>query len=243
VLTLQLSGDLAPRFLQAGLTGTGYFALALLATSWRCGWRARRKQRRAAAAAASMQAHVNELVIETLADGVLVVDADGHPCRQPGGARAAGRQARRRLAAAGRARLGTAGGAGAAHLRQRPGADGRHRHPAAARRARQMRVRTRLTPPQEPGGDSLCVMFLQDLREMEARLRTEKLAAMGRMSAAVAHEIRNPLAAITQANELLAEELSDPGAPQLSDMVRKNAQRLSQIVEEILTSRACSTRR
>jgi two-component system sensor histidine kinase PilS (NtrC family) len=59
-----------------------------------------------------------------------------------------------------------------------------------------------------PGGDSLCVMFLQDLREMEARLRTEKLAAMGRMSAAVAHEIRNPLAAIAQANELLAEELS-----------------------------------
>jgi two-component system sensor histidine kinase PilS (NtrC family) len=53
------------------------------------------------------------------------------------------------------------------------------------------------------------VVFLQDLREMEARLRTEKLAAMGRMSAAVAHEIRNPLAAIAQANALLAEELSD----------------------------------
>ena len=53
-------------------------------------------------------------------------------------------------------------------------------------------------------------MFLQDLRELEARIRTEKLAAMGRMSAAVAHEIRNPLAAITQASALLSEDLVDP---------------------------------
>jgi len=78
------------------------------------------------------------------------------------------------------------------------------------------------------------VMFLQDLREMEARLRTEKLAAMGRMSAAVAHEIRNPLAAIAQANELLGEELAEPTHKQLSELVRHNAQRLSRIVEEIL---------
>jgi two-component system sensor histidine kinase PilS (NtrC family) len=77
-------------------------------------------------------------------------------------------------------------------------------------------------------------MFLQDLREAEARLRTEKLAAMGRMSAAVAHEIRNPLAAIAQANGLLAEELADPGHQQLAALVGKNTQRLSQIVEEIL---------
>jgi two-component system sensor histidine kinase PilS (NtrC family) len=78
------------------------------------------------------------------------------------------------------------------------------------------------------------MMFLQDLREAEAQLRTEKLAAMGRMSAAVAHEIRNPLAAIAQANALLAEELTDPGQQQLAGLVGKNTQRLTQIVEEIL---------
>ena len=73
-------------------------------------------------------------------------------------------------------------------------------------------MRTRLTAARGGGAESLCVMFLQDLREMEARMRTEKLASMGRMSAAVAHEIRNPLAAIAQANALLEEDLQRPRA-------------------------------
>ncbi len=54
--------------------------------------------------------------------------------------------------------------------------------------------------------ERLCVMFLHDLRAMQARLRTEN-SLRWRMSAAVAHEIRNPLAAITQANALLEEDL------------------------------------
>ena len=82
--------------------------------------------------------------------------------------------------------------------------------------------------------ERLCVVFLQDQREIEARMRTERLVSMGRMSTAVAHEIRNPLAAIVQANALLDEDIADPRLKRLTTMVRQNAQRLESIVDEIL---------
>jgi two-component system sensor histidine kinase PilS (NtrC family) len=177
-------------------------------------------------------------VIENLGDGVLVVDADGR-------VRTANPTARKQLgdAAAARDRPLLLTG----HAPWKPLAELARKTFVAelAQRAevaiddgvgspRRVQVRTRLTAAQDDPAHSLCVMFLQDLRELEARLRTEKLAAMGRMSAAVAHEIRNPLAAIAQANALLDEDLVEPAQRQLSDMVRQNARRLAQIVDEIL---------
>ena len=102
------------------------------------------------------------------------------------------------------------------------------------RQSSHLQIRTERTPVLGDSGTSLCVLFLQDLREAEARLRTEKLAAMGRMSAAVAHEIRNPLAAISQANALLAEELELPAQQRLTTMIQQNAQRLGHIVDDVL---------
>ena len=238
LMVLQAPQELATRFLQAGLTGMGCFAVAVLVNQL-----AARLAREEAAArnsrqVARVQAQVNELVIENLGDGVLVVDADGR-------VRAANPAARKQLGNMGKvsdhplmltayapwhplaelARLTFT-----TELPQR--ADIAFDEGVGS--PRRVQVRTRLTAAQDDLAHSLCVMFLEDLRELEARLRTEKLAAMGRMSAAVAHEIRNPLAAITQANALLEEDLTDPAQRQLSALVRQNAQRLGKIVEEIL---------
>lgn len=237
-LSLQAEGESASRFLQAGLSGSGFFAVALLANQ--LALRLSREEQRAysSQSAARMQTQVNELVIDTLVDGVLVIDTNGI-------VRAANPASRRLLTAQGEARA--APFVLAAEVAWQPLAELAHQtferqtpqqadvglgH--ASRDARRLQVRTRLAASRDGSRESLCVMFLEDLREMEARVRTEKMAAMGRMSAAVAHEIRNPLAAITQANALLEEDLQDAGHRQLTGMVAQNAQRLARIVEEIL---------
>ena len=232
---LDSPGDWAARFLQAGLTGIGYFVVALLANQLAARLAREERAARRSQLAARMQAQVNAMVIESMADGVLVVDVHGD-------VQASNPAARQLLGAAPEGPLPLALHApwlALAELAQATIGEALPRtaeialaHPSGERRL--VHVRTQPTPAQGGQAAPLCVMFLQDLREMEARLRTEKLAAMGRMSAAVAHEIRNPLAAIAQANELLGEELADPTQRQLSDLVRHNAQRLSRIVEEIL---------
>ena len=234
----QMPFEATARFLQAALTGSGLFVVALLAHQLAA--RLIREQAIAQrhASEALVQTRVNQLVIENLTDGVLVVD--GH----------------RRVRATNPA---------ARHLMD---ADRLTRHPrmrlsddeawqALARLADQtfsqgslattdidlefggqhtiyLMVRTQLAATQTEETGNLCVMFMQDRREVEARIREEKLAAMGRMSAAVAHEIRNPLAAIAQANALLAEDLDSPARHQLTAMIHHNTERLSRIVDEIL---------
>lgn len=237
LLTIAVPAEVAPRFLQAGLTGTGYFALAFLANQLAVRLAGEEKIARRSQKAARVQTQVNELVIETLTDGVLVVDSYGDVH--------AANPAARLLLGCGDAAHGRSF-ALMSQLAWRPlvlmaqltfdrrdAQLGEIAIQETGAPPRRMFVRTRLTATHDQG-DTLCVIFLEDLREMEARLRTEKLAAMGRMSAAVAHEIRNPLAAITQANALLAEDLTVPAHQQLSTLVAQNAQRLAQIVDDIL---------
>ena len=78
------------------------------------------------------------------------------------------------------------------------------------------------------------MLFLEDVRNMQARSRQEKLAAMGRVSAGIAHEIRNPLAAIAQANALMSEDATDPAQRRLMHMVADNVERLKRIVDDVM---------
>jgi two-component system, NtrC family, sensor histidine kinase PilS len=226
-------------FVQAALSGAGYFFIALLAHQLASrlaseGQRARRSQ-----LAANIERQVNALVIESLPDGILIVDANGWVRAANPAARALLGQAREPLQA------------GAWNLKSEPawqgllqmtrltvGSGRNQRTDIVIHRAqdapRRLLVRTSLAAPQEFRDESLCVVFMQDQREQEARLRTEKLASMGRMSTAVAHEIRNPLAAIAQATALLDEDLTDPRQKQLTTMVTQNTKRLEKIVDDIL---------
>jgi two-component system sensor histidine kinase PilS (NtrC family) len=79
------------------------------------------------------------------------------------------------------------------------------------------------------------VIFLEDLSRIQAEAQQMKLAAMGRLTANIAHEIRNPLSAINHAAELLLEE---PGMNEqqrrLLQIVHDNTQRLDRMVQDVL---------
>ncbi len=230
--------DSTAYYVQAALSGVGYFAIALLASQLSARLASEGQRAHTSQVAARIQQQVNELVIESLPDGVMIVD-------DKGGVRGANPAARQLLG------LPSAQTERLFHLKDDPawqpllnitrisiGTGRPQEADVTLRNASQgelrVRARTRLAALQGTEADSLCVLFLQDQREVEARMRTEKLASMGRMSTAVAHEIRNPLAAIAQANALLEEDLTDPHHQQLTRMVSQNARRLEKIVDDIL---------
>ncbi|MFP5390995.1 MAG: sensor histidine kinase [Gammaproteobacteria bacterium] len=79
-----------------------------------------------------------------------------------------------------------------------------------------------------------CVIFMQDVTAIENRAQELKLASMGRLTASIAHEVRNPLSAIGHASALLAEDLTDPAHTRLLKMVGDNVARVNRMVEDIL---------
>lgn len=232
-----LQGAPAAGVLQAGLSGVGFFLLAILADNLARRLAREEEVSQNSQAAALAQSQVNELIIEGLSEGVLVADRHGV-------VRNANPAAQRMLmgdAYPKGARLLLSARAGWEAVAQLVGQTFAHGQPMESElevhvddlTTHHLFGRSRLTRGQRDRG-GLCVVFLEDLREIEARVRTEKLAAMGRMSAAVAHEIRNPLSAITQANSLLDEEVTDGGQKRLTRMIDENAQRLARIVDDIL---------
>ena len=239
------SVDLLLQLSQAGMAGAGLFVIALLASELGQRLAGQEHSARANLALARQQAQLNRLVIEEMVEGVLVVDRDGQL---------------RAINPAGRALLGGVGDrlmppctlvdqpALAGLVRALNQAYEQGNWPEAAReqllpldagQTRAVQVRARFTrrsgiaaddtPPED-----MCVLILEDLRLVRARQRQDKLAAMGRMSAAIAHEIRNPLAAVAQANALLLEDGLPPQQHQLARIVADNVERLKRIVDDVI---------
>jgi two-component system sensor histidine kinase PilS (NtrC family) len=79
------------------------------------------------------------------------------------------------------------------------------------------------------------LVFLEDSSLMNARVQQSKLASLGRLSASIAHEIRNPVGAMSHAGQLLAESTSlDDDDLRLTEIIRTHAERVSHIIDNIL---------
>ncbi len=236
-------------WLASGLAGIGLFAIAWLAGELVA--RLLREERSAMDSReyARQQALLNQLVIEEMGEGVLVLNRQGRVLAANPAARAllgltdppAGAQPPGVVPQAYRSTLLEA--VERAHAQGRWPAAGRELSLAAqGQAASKVRARirfTRLDPAENGPGkgaaaEDLCVLLLEDERAVQGRVQQEKLAAMGRMSAGIAHEIRNPLAAIAQASELLAEDGLAAPQQRLVSIMADNVQRLRRLVDDML---------
>lgn len=79
------------------------------------------------------------------------------------------------------------------------------------------------------------VIFIEDWSQMQTQAQQLKLAALGRLTANIAHEIRNPLSAISHANQLLQEEEQrDSSSQRILQIIADNVQRMDQMVKDVL---------
>ena len=78
------------------------------------------------------------------------------------------------------------------------------------------------------------VIFLEDMQRIRDEAQQIKLAALGRLTASIAHEVRNPLSAISYATELMQEEQGDAKQQRLLQIVLDNTQRINRIVQDVM---------
>ena len=198
-------------FLQPGLLAIGYFATAGVT-----GWLAARvaaneRLARQRGRELATQTRVNQLVIEDMNDGVLVLDRGGRVVQHNPQAQQL---------------LGAASLLGASIASLVPGFSGSAEVEIGGR---DIRLR-----PLERGAEEFSVLLVEDTTRAREQAQQLKLAALGRLTANIAHEIRNPLAAISHAIELLREEKRGADRERLARIIHDNAGRLERLVSDVL---------
>ncbi|HEY9146952.1 MAG TPA: HAMP domain-containing sensor histidine kinase [Thiobacillus sp.] len=212
-------------FFQVGLLCGGYFAIGLLAHALTL--RALRSERLAQQQADELALlnRINALAIENSPDGLLAVRGDG----------VVRHASPRALTLLGVAERVTPGSTRLEDLSAELARLSRQMRPGATltlnTAAAQLRVRC--IPLETP--DNSRVLVLEDQSQAEQAAQRLKLAALGRLTANIAHEIRNPLSAISHAAQLLGEETHDAAQTRLTGIIENNARRLDRLVEEVLT--------
>jgi two-component system, NtrC family, sensor histidine kinase PilS len=221
---LYLEGETSA-FFRVGLTSIGFFGTAISARLLGRGIIAQEALARQRGTELAHQLRISEAVIRDMQDGVLVVDANGKIRQHNPQAAAlldAGEERDHYLAALSH-QLAEHFGA------WRSGAGRSETSLRAPQSGRLIRARCRASGA---GGSTL--IYLEDMGRVEARARQLKLAALGRLTANMAHEIRNPLSSISHAAELLAEETQSDTERRLARIIDDNTQRLNRLVREVL---------
>ena len=213
-------------FLQVGITCMGFFAVAF--TARLLAKRAKESESLAnqRGEALDRQQAINERIIEDMQDGVIVMSAEGR-------VRQANPHATLLLGtdlAEGMLLTDVDPLFGECHLRC-AGAHGTLLRLGPANRM----LRCRSVHASADGGmEGDALLFLTDFDEIQKQIQQHKLAALGRLTASMAHEIRNPLSAVTQAADLLGEEKRADVQERLVRIINDNARRIERMVREVL---------
>ena len=213
-------------FTQTGILGLMFFATSAAASA--VAVRARKSEAFAAQVGSDLAslARLNERVIEHMQTGVAVIESSG--------------------------RIRLLNAAAGSMLRARAGQALAEAAPALAEALTDWRLGRGLAPgPLAPragaedviprfsrlgwGNDAPTLMLLENSRALREQALQMNLAALGRLSAGIAHEIRNPLSAISHAGQLLAEspELG-PENQRLLAMIQRHSERIEKIVRDVL---------
>ncbi|WP_281784707.1 sensor histidine kinase [Sinimarinibacterium flocculans] len=217
----------ASEYSQAGLLGLMFFVSGLVANL--VAQRARRSEAMAARVGSEYLnlSRLSENIIESMHTGVCVVDGDDRVRVVNAAARRLigdALQPSRPIAEAAPALAGALRAWRSGHSAAEP------LHAEATGREVTSRF-TRLGW----GGTAPTLVMLDDAAQLREQAQQIKFAALGRLSAGIAHEIRNPLSAITQAGQLLAEAPEIQGENQrLLAMIQRHAGRIDRIVRDVL---------
>jgi len=217
-------------FFQVGIFCTGFFGIAIVARLL-----ASRAQANASLAAErgealAKQQAVNERIILDMQDGVIVAGDNGRVLQSnPQAAVLLGMDS---------CGLGMLEGLRLIdidpvfdELMRQSGADNRLLRIGPG--GRLLRCRTVCGEPgSAAAGDTL--IYLTDFEDIQRHLQQVKLAALGRLTASMAHEIRNPLSAVSQAAELLREEKRSEMQGRLVRIINDNTRRIERMIRDVL---------
>ena len=248
-----------PQLMQAGLSGAAFFALVLVVNRLAASLIRQEELALQRGADLRIQQAIYRIVVDDVDDGILVVgrdgfvftgnpaarrmlglDADGTEGEGGGGAWKGFRLAE--LPALEPVAHGFAAWIAAPGHASAPPAEfvtiKRWHEVEGAVRGRldqPVHLKLRFARVDTPSGAvERSVIFMQDVSAIENQAQQLKLASMGRLTASIAHEVRNPLSAIGHATSLLAEDLHGPAETRLLRIVNDNVGRVNRMVEDIL---------